>query len=53
MRRHENAFHSGAPVSVFVAFKRNAYVVTEGSDNQIQFAARQGDGDFALSADRR
>src|SRR5260370_7162788 len=22
--------HSGAPVSVFVAFKRNAYVVTEG-----------------------
>ena len=33
--------HSGAPVSVFVAFRRDAYTVTEREDNEVQFVARQ------------
>ena len=32
--------HSGAPVSVFVAFKRNAYVVTEGQITRIVIYTR-------------
>ena len=32
--------HSGAPVSVFAAFRREAYVVTKGEITQIQFVAR-------------
>jgi hypothetical protein len=44
--------HSGAPVYVFVGFKRDAYVVTQvGSPSSIH---RPADGeDFVLGADRR
>jgi hypothetical protein len=33
--------HSGAPVSVFVAFKRDAYVVTDGQITKFNFVARE------------
>jgi hypothetical protein len=31
--------HSGAPVSIFVAFERNAFTVTKGRNNQVQLVA--------------
>ena len=33
--------HSGAPVSVFVAFKRDAYVVTEGQITKFNSSPRE------------
>ena len=44
--------HSGAPVSVFVAFEHAAYTVTKGEITKFR---RRGepDEDFALGVDRR
>ena len=45
--------HSGAPVSVFVAYERSAYTVTKGEITSSSLPRGRPSGAFAPDADRR